>query len=85
MYMLSLIYWNQYIQIINIRFFIGFLLEGARQSTGGVAYDYILKPATDNNLPRPVSPPKEKPITHDEIFKKLQAAEERRQVKFNLI
>lgn len=53
--------------------------EGARQSTGGVAYDYILKPATDNNLPRPVSPPKEKPITHDEIFKKLQAAEERRQ------
>lgn len=53
--------------------------EGTRQSTGGVAYDYILKPATDNTLPRPVSPPKEKPLTHDEIFKKLQAAEERRQ------
>ncbi|XP_063445019.1 stathmin-2-like isoform X1 [Mytilus trossulus] len=53
--------------------------EGAKRSTGGVAYDYILKPATDNALPRPISPPKEKPITQEEIFRKLKAAEERRQ------
>ncbi|CAG2209701.1 STMN1 [Mytilus edulis] len=53
--------------------------EGAKRSTGGVAYDYILKPASDNVLPRPISPPKEKPITQEEIFRKLKAAEERRQ------
>lgn len=53
--------------------------EGAKESKGGVAYDYILKPA--DAAPRPSSPPKEKPLTADEITKKLLKAEERRQVK----
>lgn len=44
-----------------------------------MAYDYILKPAADN-APKISSPPKEKPLTHDEIFEKLKKAEARRQV-----
>ena len=52
---------------------------GLQKSTGGVAYDYILKPAADA-APKISSPPKEKPLTHDEIIEKLQKAEERRQV-----
>lgn len=51
---------------------------GLQKSTGGVAYDYILKPAADN-APKISSPPKDKPLTHDEIFEKLQKAEARRQ------
>jgi hypothetical protein len=46
-----------------------------------VAYDYILKPAADI-APKISSPPKEKPLTHNEIFEKLQKAEARRQVRF---
>uniref|UniRef100_A0A8W8KE54 Stathmin n=2 Tax=Magallana gigas TaxID=29159 RepID=A0A8W8KE54_MAGGI len=52
--------------------------KGLQKSTGGVAYDYILKPAADN-APKISSPPKDKPLTHDEIFEKLQKAEARRQ------
>lgn len=52
---------------------------GLQRSTGGVAYDYILKPAADI-APKISSPPKEKPLTHNEIFEKLQKAEARRQV-----
>lgn len=56
-----------------------FCVAGLQKSTGGVAYDYILKPAADN-APKISSPPKDKPLTHDEIFEKLQKAEARRQV-----
>lgn len=52
--------------------------KGLQKSTGGVAYDYILKPAADS-APKISSPPKDKPLTHDEIFEKLQKAEARRQ------
>lgn len=54
-------------------------MAGLQKSTGGVAYDYILKPAADN-APKISSPPKDKPLTHDEIFEKLKKAEARRQV-----
>ncbi|KAL5015946.1 hypothetical protein ScPMuIL_005535 [Solemya velum] len=52
--------------------------DGAKESTGGIAYEYILKPASDDG-PRPPSPPKEKKITHEDIKQKLLKAEERRQ------
>ena len=53
--------------------------EGTRASNGGVAYDYILKPA-ETSLTRPTSPPKERYVSHDDIYSKLKKAEERRQV-----
>ena len=53
--------------------------ENQKANTGGVAYEVILKPAA-TDVPRPSSPPKDKSITHDDIVKKLQEAEERRLV-----
>ncbi|XP_021350755.1 stathmin-3-like isoform X2 [Mizuhopecten yessoensis] len=52
--------------------------EGTKKSYGGVAYDYILKPAAMEVTNRPVSPPKDRPLTHDQIARKLREAEERR-------
>lgn len=63
---------------LNVIWLYNLISEGAKESKGGVAYDYILKPA--DAAPRPSSPPKEKPLTADEITKKLLKAEERRQV-----
>ena len=55
-------------------------IESQKANTGGVAYEVILKPAAGDG-PRPSSPPKDKNITHNDIVKKLQEAEERRQVR----
>lgn len=55
------------------------VLENQKSKVGGLAYEVILKPAA-GDVPRPSSPPKEKGITHDDIARKLQEAEERRQV-----
>ncbi|KAL3869002.1 hypothetical protein ACJMK2_041740 [Sinanodonta woodiana] len=52
--------------------------EGAKENAGGLAYEVILKPAS-NDGPRPPSPPREKNLTIEDISKKLQEAEERRQ------
>ena len=55
--------------------------EAAKSKTGGVAYEVILKPAvTELDAARVLSPPKDKVLTQDDIIKKLQKAEERRQV-----
>lgn len=54
------------------------MVENQKTKVGGLAYEVILKPASDQ--PRPPSPPKEKGITHDDIVRKLQEAEERRMV-----
>ncbi|XP_041360242.1 caldesmon-like isoform X2 [Gigantopelta aegis] len=53
--------------------------EAAKQKTGGVAYEVILKPATTElDAARVLSPPKGKVLTQDDIVMKLQKAEERR-------
>lgn len=54
--------------------------ESPRESSGGISYNVILKPATNDGQPRPVSPPKDKPLTQEDIDEKLKLAEERRQV-----
>ena len=54
--------------------------EAAKEKSGGVAYEVILKPAQTESAPRPPSPPKERPISQEVIEKKLKEAEERRQV-----
>ncbi|XP_052274198.1 uncharacterized protein D1044.6-like isoform X2 [Dreissena polymorpha] len=51
--------------------------ENKKSNSGGLAYDVILKPAA-GDLPRPSSPPKDKGLTHEDIVRKLQEAEERR-------
>lgn len=53
--------------------------ENKKANTGGVSYEVILKPA-EVDMPRPPSPPKEKNLTHEDIARKLQEAEERRLV-----
>ena len=68
------------LKIINVRPYNCFP-ENKKANTGGVAYEVILKPAAAD-VPRPSSPPKDKAITHDDIVKKLQEAEERRLVIF---
>ena len=54
--------------------------EAQKEKTGGMAYEVILKPASADAVPRPMSPPKERPISQEFIEKKLKDAEERRQV-----
>ena len=56
------------------------LTESQKAKAGGLAYEVILKPAA-GDLPRPASPPKDKGLTHDDILRKLQEAEERRLVR----
>jgi hypothetical protein len=57
------------------------LTESPKETKSGLAYDVILAPASkDASLPRPSSPPKERPLSQEIIEKKLQEAEERRQV-----
>jgi len=50
--------------------------ETPKEKTGGMAYEVILKEAA--TTPRPISPPKERPISQEIIEKKLKEAEERR-------
>lgn len=45
-----------------------------------MAYEVVLKPAQVDNVPRPASPPKERPLSQEIIEKKLKDAEERRLV-----
>ena len=60
--------------------------EKAKESTGGVAYDVILKPASSDATPRPGSPPKEqRALTQEAIANKLKKAQERREVIFSYI
>lgn len=54
--------------------------EKAKQSTGGVAYDVILKPASSDLTIKSGSPPKEqRAITQEAIADKLKKAQERRE------
>ena len=47
---------------------------------GGMAYEVVLKPAVVVTPKRPMSPPKDRVISKDEIMHKLKDAEERRLV-----
>lgn len=65
--------------------FLCFIAEAAKEKSGGLAYEVILKPASADNVPRPQSPPKERPISQEVIEKKLKEAEERRLVSFSVL
>ncbi|XP_046578290.1 caldesmon-like isoform X1 [Haliotis rubra] len=55
--------------------------EGAKERKSGLAYEVILKPASAETTPlKPQTPPKDKNLTQDDILKKLQKAQERREV-----
>ncbi|CAI9739358.1 trichohyalin-like isoform X1 [Octopus vulgaris] len=54
--------------------------EKAKESTGGVAYEVILKPASNYTPHKPGSPPKEtRSLTQEAIADKLKKAQERRE------
>ncbi|KAK2149283.1 hypothetical protein LSH36_457g02041 [Paralvinella palmiformis] len=54
--------------------------EARREKSGGLAYEVILKPASIESPARPPSPPKtERPLSQEDIEKKLAEADERRQ------
>jgi stathmin len=56
-------------------------MEGTTEKTGGMAFEVILKPASGDAPPLHVgSPTKEKPLSQEDIEKKLKEAEERRLV-----
>ena len=51
----------------------------------GQAFELILSPRSKESVPEfPLSPPKKKDLSLEEIQKKLEAAEERRKVNINL-
>lgn len=55
--------------------------EGSKERKSGLAYEVILKPASAETTPlKPQTPPKDKNLTQDDILKKLQKAQERREV-----
>ncbi|XP_071119749.1 stathmin-like isoform X4 [Haliotis cracherodii] len=55
--------------------------EGTKERKSGLAYEVILKPASAETTPlKPQTPPKDKNLTQDDILKKLQKAQERREV-----
>lgn len=69
----------------SVLFLFIYFLEKAKQSTGGVAYDVILKPASSDLTIKSGSPPKEqRAITQEAIADKLKKAQERREVIFCL-
>ncbi|XP_046327704.1 inner centromere protein-like isoform X2 [Haliotis rufescens] len=54
--------------------------EGSKERKSGLAYEVILKPASAETTPlKPQTPPKDKNLTQDDILKKLQKAQERRE------
>jgi len=56
--------------------------ESPKEKAGGMAYEVILAPASSDTAPlRPGSPPKERPLSQEDIEKKLKEAEERRQAE----
>jgi stathmin len=56
--------------------------ESPKQKSGGMAYEVILAPASSDAAPlRPGSPPKERPLSAEDIERKLELAEERRQAE----
>jgi len=53
--------------------------ETPKQKTRGTAFEVILEPAIRNSPARPISPPKERPLSAEMIERKLREAENRRQ------
>ena len=60
-------------------------MKELEKRASGQAFELILSPRSKESVPEfPLSPPKKKDLSLEEIQKKLEAAEERRKVNTNL-
>ena len=59
-------------------------MENVKEKNKGVAFEVILRPATSDTPPiphHPSSPTKDRPLSQNDIDRKLKEAEERRLVR----